>query len=134
MILGLCTLLTVQKCVSTRMTVFQNNDDDIGGHVDVDDGAGAREVVEISIRGFCNSLTMEGCVNTRVFCDGIIEMVKVSNSEMVRCQSLPARALFSSRVLYMESRSKEPYNARSWTICRFVSVAVKVKGMRKDFS
>jgi hypothetical protein len=44
---------------------------------------GLREPVEVVVQGFCNSLTLEDCLNVRVICDGVIENVSASKSAMV---------------------------------------------------
>lgn len=35
--------------------------------------AGSANVVDVHIKGFCNSITIESCSNVRVACDGVIE-------------------------------------------------------------
>ncbi len=44
---------------------------------------GGKEAAEIIVKGFCNSLTIDNCINIKVICDGVIESVQASNSAMV---------------------------------------------------
>lgn len=43
--------------------------------------AGSSSLVDVHIKGFCNSITIESCSNVRVACDGVIE------GEPRRCDS-----------------------------------------------
>lgn len=42
--------------------------------------AGTSAFVDVHIKGFCNSVTIEGCTQVRVACDGVIESARASRS------------------------------------------------------